>query len=157
MKPGATIIPVIISFDKTQLTLFRNKCAYPVYMTISNLPKDIRRKPSCWGHILLAYLPVTRLEHVTNQAAYWRMLSNLFHACMGRVLEPLKTAGVDGVLMSSGDGVVWRAHPILAVFVTLALLRPYIICLTRGSNSQPHYDNSHYQLLHSLSYATPLV
>ena len=39
--------------------------------------------------------------------------------------------------------------------VTLALLRPYIICLTRGSNSQPHYDNSHYQLLHSLSYATP--
>ena len=24
--------------------------------------------------------------------------------------------------------------------VTLALLRPYIICLTRGSNSQPHYD-----------------
>ena len=41
--------------------------------------------------------------------------------------------------------------------VTLALLRPYIICLTRGSNSQPHYDNSHYQLLHSLSYVTPLV
>ena len=41
--------------------------------------------------------------------------------------------------------------------VTLALLRPYIICHTRGSNSQPHYDNSHYQLLHSLSYATPLV
>ena len=36
--------------------------------------------------------------------------------------------------------------------VTLALPRPYIICHTRGSNSQPHYDNSHYQLLHSLSY-----
>ena len=39
--------------------------------------------------------------------------------------------------------------------VTLALLCPYIICHTRGSNSQPHYDNSHYQRLHSLSYATP--
>ena len=36
---------------------------------------------------------------------------------MGRVLEPLKTAGVDGVLMSSGDGVVQRAHPILVVFI----------------------------------------
>ncbi|KAN0075394.1 hypothetical protein V8E55_011417 [Tylopilus felleus] len=117
MKPGATIIPVIISSDKTQLMLFRNKCAYPVYMTIGNLPKDIRRKPSRRGHILLAYLPVTRLEHVTNQAARQRMLSNLFHACMGRVLEPLKTAGVDGVLMSSGDGVVRRAHPILVVFI----------------------------------------
>ena len=44
-----------------------------------------------------------------------------------------------------------------ANIVMLALLHPYIICHNRGSNSQPHYDNSHYQLLHSLSYATPLV
>ncbi|KAG7098012.1 hypothetical protein E1B28_005320 [Marasmius oreades] len=43
---GATIVPVIISSDKTQVTLFRNKTAYPVYMTISNLPKFIRCKPS---------------------------------------------------------------------------------------------------------------
>ena len=35
--------------------------------------------------------------------------------------------------------------------VTLALLRSYIICHTRESNSQPHYDNSHYRSLHSLS------
>lgn len=67
--------------------------------------------------MLLAYLPVTRLEHVTNQSARRKMLANLFHACMSRVLEPLKTAGVDGVLMTSGDGVVRRAHPILAVFI----------------------------------------
>ncbi|KAG1729302.1 hypothetical protein EDD22DRAFT_982670 [Suillus occidentalis] len=40
-RPGATIIPVIISSDKTQVTMFRNKTAYPVYMTIGNIPKDI--------------------------------------------------------------------------------------------------------------------
>ncbi|KAJ3855540.1 hypothetical protein EV368DRAFT_34490, partial [Lentinula lateritia] len=40
-KPGATIIPVIISSDKTQITLFRNKSAYPVYLTIGNLPKEV--------------------------------------------------------------------------------------------------------------------
>ena len=33
----------------------------------------------------------------------------------------------------------------IMVTVTLALLCPYIICHTRGSNSQPHYDNNHYQ------------
>ncbi|KAJ3963659.1 hypothetical protein EV361DRAFT_985417 [Lentinula raphanica] len=33
-KPGATIIPVILSSDKTQITLFRNKSAYPVYQLI---------------------------------------------------------------------------------------------------------------------------
>ena len=31
------------------------------------------------------------------------------------------------------------------------IFAPIIICHTRGSNSQPHYDNSHYQSLHSLS------
>ena len=32
------IVPVIISSGKTQLTTFRNKSAYPVYITIGNLP-----------------------------------------------------------------------------------------------------------------------
>ena len=68
-KPGATIIPIIISSDKTQLTQFRNKTAYPVYLTIGNLPKEIRREPSHRGQILLAYLPTSRLEHITNKAA----------------------------------------------------------------------------------------
>lgn len=49
--------------------MFRNKTAYPVYMTIGNIPKDIRRKPSRHAHVLLAYLPTTRLDHVTNKAA----------------------------------------------------------------------------------------
>ncbi|KAG2364920.1 hypothetical protein BDR07DRAFT_1374653 [Suillus spraguei] len=60
--PGATIIPVIISSDKTQVTLFRNKTAYSVYMTIGNIPKEIHRKPSRHAHVLLAYLPTTTLS-----------------------------------------------------------------------------------------------
>ena len=39
--PGATILPVIILSDKTQLTNFSNKSAYPLYMTIGNIPKEI--------------------------------------------------------------------------------------------------------------------
>ncbi|KII85168.1 hypothetical protein PLICRDRAFT_116589 [Plicaturopsis crispa FD-325 SS-3] len=116
-KPGATIVPVIISSDKTQLTLFRNKTAYPVYLTIGNLPKEIRRKPSHRGQILLGYLPTSRLEHITNKASRRRTLANLFHACMGRILAPLESAGVDGVAMASGDGAIRRAHPIFAAFV----------------------------------------
>ena len=65
-KPGATIIPVFLSSDKTQLTQFRGKMAYPLYLTIGNLPKEIRRKPSCRGQILLAYLPTTKLEHIDS-------------------------------------------------------------------------------------------
>jgi hypothetical protein len=112
--PGATIIPVLISSDKTLLTNFGGRTAYPVYLTIGNLPKEIRRKPSHRGQILLAYLPCTRLEHVTNKAARRRMLANLYHSCLGRILEPLEEAGMHGVQMFRGDGVAHRCHPILA-------------------------------------------
>jgi Plavaka transposase len=115
--PGATIIPIIISSDKTQITLFRNKMAYPVYLTIGNLPKSIRRKPSQQGQILLAYLPCTRLMHITNKAARRRTQANLFHAAMGYILEPLKGAGIQGIEIASGDGVICRGHPILAAYV----------------------------------------
>ncbi|KAF7348086.1 hypothetical protein MSAN_01761200 [Mycena sanguinolenta] len=60
--PGATIVPIIISSDKTQLTLFGNKTAYPVYMSIGNIPKEIRRKPSRRAYVLLAYLPTSRMK-----------------------------------------------------------------------------------------------
>ncbi|KAJ3915181.1 hypothetical protein F5877DRAFT_92392 [Lentinula edodes] len=116
-KPGATIVPVILSSDKTQITLFRNKSAYPVYLTIGNLPKEIRQKPSQQGQILLAYLPTSRLQHITVKAAQKRSIANLFHACMGDSLAPLKEAGVNGVVLSSGNGIRWHCHPILAAYI----------------------------------------
>jgi hypothetical protein len=115
-KPGATLIPIILSSDKTQITLFGGKSAYPVYLTIGNLPKEIRRKPSMNAQILLAYLPVADFEAVTNQAARRRMKANLFHACMRKILQPLVEAGKQGVPMASGDGVIRRCHPILAAY-----------------------------------------
>ncbi|KAI0353815.1 hypothetical protein OH77DRAFT_1406272 [Trametes cingulata] len=116
-KPGATVIPIIISSDKTQLTVFGSKTAYPVYMTIGNLPKDVRRKPSRRGQILLAYLPSSRLEHISNKASRRRSLANLFHACMGLVLAPLREAGIHGMDLVSGDGVTRRGHPIFAMYI----------------------------------------
>ncbi|PIL37661.1 hypothetical protein GSI_01355 [Ganoderma sinense ZZ0214-1] len=69
------------------------------------------------GKILLAYLPTSKLEHITNKAARCRTLANLFHACLRRALAPLASAGVDGIKLVRGDGVKHRGHPILAVYV----------------------------------------
>lgn len=115
--PGATILPILISSDKTRVVMFGTKSAYPVYLTIGNIPKELRRKPSQRTHILLGYLPTTSLHHVQNKASRRRMLANLFHHCVSRMLEPLKSAGETGVLMSSGDGVTRRTFPIFACFV----------------------------------------
>jgi Plavaka transposase len=76
----------------------------------------MRRKPSNRAYVLLAYPPTTRLENISNKAARRRQLANLYHACMGRVLEPLKLAGVSGIFMATGDGSVHRNHPLLACF-----------------------------------------
>jgi hypothetical protein len=116
-KPGATLIPIILSSDKTLLTLFRGKTAYPVYFTIGNIPKDIRRKPSRRAQLLVGYIPTTRLEHMKNLTARRRALANLFHWCMDIILAPIKTYGETGIAMMSGDGVWRRCHPVLAAFV----------------------------------------
>ncbi|KAL0572146.1 hypothetical protein V5O48_009824 [Marasmius crinis-equi] len=116
-KPGATIVPVILSTDKTQITIFRNKSAYPIYLTIGNLPKDIRRKPSKQGQILVGYLPTSNLKHIKNKASRRRAIANLFHACMSNIVAPLRKAGLDGVVLEDGNGVRRRCHPIHCAYV----------------------------------------
>ncbi|KAG6372404.1 hypothetical protein JVT61DRAFT_7877 [Boletus reticuloceps] len=117
-RPGATIIPIILSSDKTQLMNFRNKSAYPVYLTIGSLPKSIRQKPSHHGQILLAYLPTARLTNVSNKSACRRIMANLFHACLGHIIAPLRNVGIDGIDITSGDGVHRQGHPILASYIS---------------------------------------
>ncbi|KAI0040234.1 hypothetical protein FA95DRAFT_1503142 [Auriscalpium vulgare] len=114
---GGTVVPLIVSTDMTQLTLFRNRAAYPIYLTIGNIPKEIRRKPSRRAHVLLGYLPTVKLTHIKNSETRRRARANVFHACVRRILEPLEAPGRDGLPMASGDGVVRRCHPILAAFV----------------------------------------
>ena len=97
--------------------MFGTKSAYPVYMTIGNIPKELRQKPSQRTHILIGYLPTTPLHHVQNKASRRRMVANLFHYCVSHMLKPLESAGKAGILMSSGDGVTRRTFPIFACFV----------------------------------------
>ena len=110
-------MPIIISSDKTQLTMFHRKKAYPVYLTISNILKHIHHKPSQQGQILLAYLPTSRLEHITNKASHHHCLFNLFHHCMQYIVKPMEKARCDGILLISRDGAVRRCFPILAAYV----------------------------------------
>ena len=83
-----------------------------MYITIGNLPKEIRRKPSMQGQILLAYLPVTKLKHVKNVKAQRRLQANLFHASLRFLLKPTIKPAKNGIPMHCGDGVIRSCHPI---------------------------------------------
>ena len=110
-------------------------------MTIRNLPKHIRRKPSRHGQILLAYLPTSKLTHIANKSACWHALTNLFHACMAFILHPLEKLGLTGLHLQSRDGAIHDCHPIFAahigdypeqVLVTAIKTGECPVCPTKG-------------------------
>src|SRR5712672_3790601 len=87
--PGATVVPIILSSDKTQLTLFRSKMAYPVYLTIGNILKDTRRKPTRHAQILIGYIPTTSFKGIKKKIGWRHAQAHLFHACIEMLLAPI--------------------------------------------------------------------
>jgi hypothetical protein len=119
IKPGGTVAPVIIATDKTQLTQFTGgKSAYPVYLTIGNIPKALRRKPSMHATVLIAYLSVDKINRQKMSDVEQRSrIQRVFHESMRLVLEPLIEAGKNGMEMVSSDGSVRDVFPYLACYV----------------------------------------
>ena len=85
------------------LTQFRHKVGYPIYLTIGNIPKSTRRKPSHHAQLLIGYIPTTKLEGMTNHAARRRAQANLYHSCMRTVLALITVYGESGIPMKGGD------------------------------------------------------
>ncbi|KAF9043522.1 hypothetical protein BDZ89DRAFT_901033, partial [Hymenopellis radicata] len=119
LPAGHTLAPLIFSTDKTQLTQFSgSRQAYPVYLTLGNIPNRLRRKPSAMASILVAYLPVDKMSKGRiSKRDMGSRYQRLFHAAMAHIMEPLKEAGQNGVEMTSGDGAVRMVHPVLASYV----------------------------------------
>ena len=128
-----TIIPIITSSDKTQLTQFHGKLAYPVYIAISNIPKHICWKPFWQGQVLLAHLPTSKLDHIINKASRHHCMSNLFHHCMQVIVKPLESAGHKEIILVSGDGAVRKRFPILTTHVG-DYLEQVLVSLVRTGN-----------------------
>ena len=117
-----------------------DKQAWPVYLMIGNIDKRIRRRPSARATMLIGYLPVTKLECFTEKqrsnAAY-----QLFHDCMESLLEPLRTAGKEGIEMTCTNGWVCRVYAILAAYIANYLEQCLVACCMKSQCPQclvPH-------------------
>ncbi|KAF8579423.1 hypothetical protein K439DRAFT_1620543 [Ramaria rubella] len=112
LPDGATIIPIIFSSDKTQLSIFS------VYMTIGNLPKAIRCKPSSGAQVLVGYLPTVDLEGSDLSSNAARVAhARLFHYAMTQILQSIIEPGTNGIMLTGGDGQVCKCFPILACYI----------------------------------------
>ncbi|KAG8993874.1 hypothetical protein FRB90_000576 [Tulasnella sp. 427] len=119
LKRGATVVPLIVSSDKTSLkVLSTGKDAYPAYLTIGNIPKAIRRKPSMHAQLLFAYLPTEQFTGTTLSKEQIRLAKHrAFHYAMKHIFKSLEDLEDGGLELESGDGKVRWCHPILAVYV----------------------------------------
>ena len=92
---------------------------YPIYLTLSNIPRAMCRKPSQSACILIVYLSVNKdvgkgLTHKQKSAR----IQQLFHDSMWLVLDPLVQVGKQEVEVTGGDGMVCLVCPVLACYVT---------------------------------------
>ncbi|KAJ7586939.1 hypothetical protein C8J56DRAFT_1004583 [Mycena floridula] len=111
LPEGATVVPIILSSNKTQLSRFSgDKQAWPVYLSLSNIPKDIHHKPSEQAMVLVGYLPVYEKKRLSE--GY-----RLFHDAMTQLLEPLKKAGLNSVAMMCADGFVCHVYKIVMAYI----------------------------------------
>ncbi|KAI0070500.1 hypothetical protein K474DRAFT_1608585 [Panus rudis PR-1116 ss-1] len=118
LPKGATIAPVILASDKTQLSQFRgDQTAWPVYLSIGNIAKATRRKVSERAMILVGYIPVSKLECFKPGPGHSLAGYRLFHHCMRSILEPLINAGKNGVVMMCSDGKRRKIFPLLAAYI----------------------------------------
>jgi hypothetical protein len=90
-----------------------------VYLTLGNIPKALRRKPSKQACVLIGYLPV-ETELLKGSGLSKRQIGSrhqrLFHDAMRHILTPLIDAGKNGVHMTGGNGEVRLVFPILACY-----------------------------------------
>lgn len=94
LPEDATIAPVLLYSDETLAYGFGSTTFYPLYMSIGNLPKDIRRKEE--GYTLIAYLPI--LKGKKKQKRRWakknlkgQILHHALSIILRSLIEPAKT------------------------------------------------------------------
>jgi hypothetical protein len=94
-----------------------NQSAHPVYLTIGNISKDVRRKATRHATLILGYLPIDKFMDVSSPTLRKQLCGELLHRAMHSIMEPLEEAGQTGVEMWCADGRLRRVYPLLASFV----------------------------------------
>ncbi|KAK0474131.1 hypothetical protein EDD18DRAFT_1313532 [Armillaria luteobubalina] len=107
---GATIVPMILSLDKTRLSQFHgDKSAWPVYLTLGNILKSIHRDAS-------SHTTMGKFDCYTKKARQFARY-RLFHHCMSIIMKSVAEAGQTGSMVTCADAFFRKVWPILAAYV----------------------------------------
>ena len=117
---AATVVPIIGMSDQMNLTnISPDKKAWPVYMTIGNLPSTIRNRPGSRAILLLGLLPIppklvksSRAEKLQTQINA-KTLLGVFEL----IFAPLNGAAREGAPIECANGKIRRCFPIMSGWI----------------------------------------
>ncbi|KAG2112395.1 uncharacterized protein F5147DRAFT_744599 [Suillus discolor] len=139
---GAVVAPVILTSDKTNLTHFHgDKAAWPIYLTVGNIQKDVHRQPSKHATVLIGYLPISKMLHFKDDEGHQLGRYCLFHNCMCLLMEPLIKAGQSGVEMICTDRNIRQIFLILAAYITDHPEQCLIVCCKENHCPCYHHNS----------------
>ncbi|KAG8731527.1 hypothetical protein FRC10_001655 [Ceratobasidium sp. 414] len=130
---SGTVVPLIISSDETTLANNpRGPKGHPIYLSLGNISKSIRRRPTKHAMILIGYIPVDSFEEVANDETRKRYRGELLHRSLEKIFEPLKTASSDGILAWCADGNLRHVYPIIAAWLADWPEQNEVACTTQS-------------------------
>ncbi|KAF8200520.1 hypothetical protein K438DRAFT_1822115 [Mycena galopus ATCC 62051] len=116
---GAMFVPVVAGSDKTTVSVATGHQEYhPVYVSPGVLT-GIARRAHGNGVLPAAFLPIpkTSKKH-RKKPAYQHFVRQMYHACLARVFEPLRTAMTTPEVVRCADGhfrrVIYGLGPYIA-------------------------------------------
>ena len=128
---SVTIIPIILTSDKTHLSGSGKVKAWPVMMTIGNISNDVRFVPGKHCAQLIILLPLIKgksslvlswLEGIetyysTSDTDWRNWHRSVIHSVLRSVLAPIETIMRKGKLMNCADGATRHCFPILYQYI----------------------------------------
>ena len=114
------MVPIIGMSDQTNLTNFSgDKKAWPVYMTIGNLPSTIRNRPGSMAILLLGLLPIPPKLAKSSRADKLQRLINAdtLRGVFELIFAPLNGAAREGAPIDCADGKIRRSFPIMSGWI----------------------------------------
>ncbi|KAG0694251.1 hypothetical protein DFH29DRAFT_1006510 [Suillus ampliporus] len=114
---GATLLGTILSSDKTCITaLTGDRVVHPLLLSLANIHMSTRLKSSSNAFVLAALLPVPKFIHKKKRMK-GMLQDRLVHQCLDVVLEPLKLAAQEGIMMSDPTGLSRYCFTLLASYI----------------------------------------
>ena len=114
------MVPIIGISDQTNLTNFSgDKKAWPVYMTIGNLPSTICNRPGSMAILLLGLLPIPpKLAKFCRADQLQRLINaDTLGGVFELIIAPLNGAAPEDAPIDCADGKIPRCFPIMSGWI----------------------------------------